>query len=81
MIPSPLVEPVHRVASAWRQATDAPLRRLAFAVLAVVWSLGLLAARAGTGRARVFAFGAMAASAVGAIVWLVRDRRRLDDPA
>jgi hypothetical protein len=76
-----LTEPLHQLADAWRSATVASRRRVAVALVALVWVLALLAARTGTVRARLgggFAMGASVALAVG---WRLAERRRLREPA
>jgi hypothetical protein len=76
----PLTEPLHQLAEAWRSATGTSRRRVAVALVALVWVLALLVARHGTMRARVGAAIAIGMSAAIAVGWRVIERRRLREP-
>jgi hypothetical protein len=80
VVPSPLTEPLHRLAEAWRSTTRASRRRVAVALVAMVWVLALLVARHGTLRSRVGAAAAIGVSVVLAVGWRFAERRRLRQP-
>ncbi|HEY8074894.1 MAG TPA: hypothetical protein VIF62_12310, partial [Labilithrix sp.] len=78
---SPLPEPLRALAEAWLDGVRAPRRRAIVAGFCLVFTIAMFVARIGTIRARVAAFGILAA-ALGAIVAIrVIDRRVFADPA
>jgi hypothetical protein len=79
-VQSPLTEPLLQLAAAWRAATGGSRGRVAAAGVGLVWVLALLAARHGTGRARLAAAVAIVLSTVIAIAWRLVEHRRLRDP-
>jgi hypothetical protein len=78
--PSPLTEPLQRLAEAWRSTTRASRRRVAVALVALVWVLALLVARHGTLRSRLGAGAAIGVSVVLAVGWRLVELRRLRRP-
>jgi hypothetical protein len=77
---SPLTEPLLQLAEAWRTVTRSSRRRIALALVGLVWILSLLLARHGTPRDRLIAAVAIGLSALLAIGWRLLERRRLRDP-
>jgi hypothetical protein len=77
---SPLTEPLLQLAEAWRAVTRRSRRRIALALVALVWLLGLLLARHGTPRDRVLTGAMLGLSVVLAVGWRLVERRRLGDP-
>ena len=78
---SPLLQPLHDLAAAWRRATSASRRRAAGAVVSLVWLSAALVARHGTASARAAAAAVMVASAIAAVAWQLVERRRLRQPS
>ena len=77
---SPLTEPLHQLAGAWAAVLRPSRRRVAFALVTLVWVLALLLARRGTWRARIGAGGAAIASVGAALACEEVARRRAREP-
>ena len=79
--PSPVTEPLHRLAEGWAAVLRPSRRRVTVALVALAWVLALLLARRGTPRARLGAGGVAVASVVAAVAWEMVGRRRARTPA
>ena len=74
------LEPLHKLAEGWAAVLRPSRRRLAAALVALVWVLAVLLARRGTSGARVGAAVAAFAIVGAAIAWEVLARRRARAP-
>ena len=77
-MPLPALEPLIR---AWTATVRAPRRRATVALSILCILAALLLARQGTATTRVSAAFALAALAVGLVLWSRRERHAFDDPA
>jgi hypothetical protein len=74
------LEPLHKLAEGWAAVLRPSRRRLAAAILALVWVLAVWLARRGTSGARVGAAVAAVAIVCAAIAWEVLARRHARAP-
>jgi hypothetical protein len=79
-VPTPLTEPLHQLADAWRTATGSSRRRAAVVAVSGATLAALLVARQGTTQARLGSSAVIVVTTLAAVAWRLLESRQLRSP-